>query len=307
MKFNKQMDTIFLDPHCENFQINERVNVILSPALYWVKKVQLPVKYLRDVKALLPSLFEDTLPEGVYSYSAYKSGEYFYIFAYEDKLILDTLTSKGISLAEVNSVNFAQSEFPEGDAAIKINDSKSLYQQDDLLVLVPSDWVSESRDLDLSTISLSKNSITLKQFGHIVNDKALYTIATLLILLIGIVGAEYFMTLQKIATTSALKEELFQKNGLKATMMQNRSMLKKQQEIHSTQSTLRETISTLLYLSLQKEESLSFVGVKGKRLMAEFSGMQNARAVAMKDMFKSKNMKFSSHLKNNIWHVEIEL
>ncbi|MDQ7066925.1 MAG: hypothetical protein Q9M40_02365 [Sulfurimonas sp.] len=72
----------------------EKVSIILSPSLYWVQKLSLRVKYVREVKKLLPSIFEDMLPAGQYSYSAYKRGDDFFIFAYEDKAILKLLQDK---------------------------------------------------------------------------------------------------------------------------------------------------------------------------------------------------------------------
>ena len=169
-KFSEKVDTIFLDPHSDRFKIEGSVNVILSPSLYWVKKVSLPVKYLRDVKTLLPSLFEGTIPDGSYSYSAYKSNDEFFVFAYEDKHVIDTLVSKSISPAQVKNVYFAQSEMSDIDGAVKINETQSIYLKDDIVVLLPCCWIKESGDLNIDSIELSKNYVRLKQFGHIVNE-----------------------------------------------------------------------------------------------------------------------------------------
>ncbi len=306
-KFNKHIDTIFLDPHAKNFDTQEHVNVILSPSLYWVKKVSLPVKYLRDVKSLLPSLFEEILPEGVYSYSAYKKGDVFFIFAYEDKLILDTLSSKGISPTQVHHVYFAQSELLDTDGTVKINDTQSMYLKEELLLVVPSSWIQESSELDISKIILSKNYITLKQFGHIVNDKAIYTIATIFILLISIVAVEYFITEYKVSKTAELKDELFQKYGLKSTMMQNRSILKEYKDIHSVQSKFREYTSYILLLKLQNKEKLTLLSLKGNSLIAEFSEVGKGSAANIEKIFKTENMKYKSSFKETTWHVEIKL
>ncbi|MEA2091565.1 MAG: hypothetical protein U9O83_04260 [Campylobacterota bacterium] len=119
--FNPKLTTLFLDPNSESSYSaikGAKVNIILSPSLYWVKKLSLPVKYLRDAKKLLPSLFEDTLPKGNYSYTAYKSGDEFLIFAYEDKYILETLSKEGISLSNVANVYFAQSEMQNIEGAL---------------------------------------------------------------------------------------------------------------------------------------------------------------------------------------------
>ncbi len=89
--FRSKAKAFFVDVDSPSYHLDESVNVILSPSMYWVKRVTLPVKYLREVKSLIPSLFEENLPDGKYSYSAYKDGDSFLIFAYNDKEVLDLL------------------------------------------------------------------------------------------------------------------------------------------------------------------------------------------------------------------------
>lgn len=307
LKFNKQIQTIFLDPSSDSFEVEDAVNVILSPSLYWVKKVSLPVKYVREVKSLLPSLFEETLPEGTYSYSTYKSGDEFYIFAYEDKLIIDTLSSKGISSTQVANVYFAQSELSDIEGAVKINETQSIYVKDEMVILVPCCWIEESGDLDISSVVLSKNSISLKQFGHILNEKSLYTIATIFSLLIVLVAVEYFITLQKITTTSELRDELFEKNSLKSTMIQNRSMLSEYKTLHKTQTNFRDTVAYILSLRLQDEQKLSRLTLKGKKLIAAFSGVKEGDETKIEKSLKREKLKFSANFKDDSWYVEIKL
>ena len=219
--FTKEASIIFLDPLSERYSIDGAVNVVLSPSLYWVKKVSLPVK---DVKPLLPSLFEEILPEGDYSYHAYKSNGSFFIFAYRDKEIIDILSEKGITYAQVRNVYFAQSELSNIEGALKINETQSICVKDDIVVILPCCWIEESGDLDISALTLSKQHVKLQQFSHIVNNKALYKIISILIWLILIVAGEYFITLNKTSKTLESKDELFSKNGLKSTMIQNRSI-----------------------------------------------------------------------------------
>ncbi len=307
MKYNKHVETIFLDSTSNNFITTENVNVILSPSLYWVKKISLPVKYLRDVKTLLPSLFEDTVNEGVYSYSAYKSGDYFFIFAYEDKKILDLLSSKGISPAQIKNVYFAQSEFSTFNHPITINETQSMYLKDELLVLIPTTWLEESFDLDIKTITLSKNNITLKQFNHIVNDKSLYTIAGIFILLIVVVGVEYIIAQQKLNETSNMRDELFITHSLKPTMMQNRSMLKEYKKTHTRQIKIRENISYMLSLNLKKTVNIALITLKSNKLIFEFSGIKKGREVILEKDFKANDIHYTSNFKSESWYVEITL
>ena len=306
-KFNKQIKTLFLDPAASPFEIEEDVNIVLSPTLYWVKKVSLPLKYVREVKPLLPSLFEDMLPDGIYSYSAYKVGDEFYIFAYEDKVIIETLNSKGILPTQVKNVHFSQSELAELEGAFKINETQSIYVKDEIVILVPCCWIEESGDLNIDSVSLSKHTISLKQFGHIINDKSLYTFATIFSLLIILVALEYFITLQKVSSTSELRDKLFIEHGLKSTMIQNRSMLGEYKTLHKTQTSLREAASYILSLKLLKEQKLTQLTMKGKKLIAAFSGVKKGDEVVVEKVLKSKKLQFISNFKNDTWYVEIAL
>lgn len=308
-KFNKQIDTIFLDINSSSFETSERVNVILSPSLYWVKKVSLPVKYLRDVKALLPSLFEDILPNGTYSYSAYKSDEEFYIFAYEDKLILDTLHKKGITTAQIHNVYFSQRELFNIQDAIEIDQTQSLYKKDDILLLVPSSWIKSHTDLlsSLDKIVLSKNSIVLKQFSHLVNEKSLYALASVAIIFLILIASEYFITLEKISKVESLKEKVFANAGLKATMFQNRSILREYQQTDKIQKALRKKIVNILNIPLSNGTKILDLSLKGKTIKVAFEPTTDAEQSIIFNYFKSQNIKIKSKLELKILRLEIEL
>ena len=308
-KFNKQIDTIFLDINSPSFETSEHVNVILSPSLYWVKKISLPVKYLRDVKALLPSLFEDILPKGNYSYSAYKSGKEFYIFAYEDKLILDTLHDKGITTAQIHNVYFSQRELFDIQGAIQIDQTQSLYKKDDTLLLIPSSWTKSHTELfrSLDKIVLSKDNIVLKQFSHLVNEKSLYALASVAVVFLILIASEYFITLEKISKVESLKEEVFVKAGLKATTFQNRSMLREYQQTDKIQKTVRKKIVNILNIPLTNSTKILDLSLRGKTIKVAFEPITDGVKSLIFNHLKSQNIKFKSTLESKILHLEIEL
>ncbi|MDQ7067488.1 MAG: hypothetical protein Q9M40_05705 [Sulfurimonas sp.] len=244
--FKRSSRLVFLDPDdreiltCEK---GEKLALILSVKIYWVKKISLPLSSVREVKKLLPSIFEDSLPEGHYSYYAYKDEEEFILFAYEDKKILDLISSKGISSADIASVHFAQCEFAHIEVPMSINEDESIYVKDGLLLLVPSDWLEVKQELKLDDIKLSKHSIKLQQFGHIVDNNSLYKIAAGMVVLILILLVEIFVANAKYEEIVQKKEALFSKYGLQATMIQNRSTHSKYSKIHKRQTKLREAIA----------------------------------------------------------------
>lgn len=306
-KFNKPLDTIFLDASSDNFHLDDNVNVILSPSLYWVKRVKLPVKYLRELKPLIPSLFEDILPDGNYSYSAYKEGEEFFIFAYQDKEIIKVLNQKGIQTSQVKNVYFAQSELASLEEALFINEEQSLCVKNEMLVLLPSDWVSESKKFDFNTLNLSKNFVRLKQYGHIVNDKSLYKLITIASVLLAVIAIEYIMTSMKVSENEKLQESLFAKHSLKPTMMQNRSMLRSYEATHDQQAKIRDYMSGLLTVQLEGSQKISLIYLKRNKLVAEFDGVARGSEVKLAKELRAKGFDFKATFKKDTLHIEVSL
>ena len=306
-KFNKQLASVFVDPSSKQISIEENVNIIVSPSLYWVRKTALPVKNVREAKTLLPSLFEDILPEGSYSYSVYKDGEDFFIFAYEDKKILEVCASKGIASSQIEGVYFAQSELAHVTNMQQINETQSIYVKDDIVLLVPCMWLEESTMLDVSGINLSKHTIKLKQFGHIVDDKSFNTLVVIFSVLILLLGVEYFITQQKLQATLELRDEVFEKNGLKSTMMQNRSMLKSYTSLHEKQTKIREYIGNFLSLQLPNGVKMSSIKLKSNKLNVDISGIKNGAERTIVESLKNKKMMFKPTFKNDTLSVEISL
>ncbi len=307
MRFNTKLPTLFLDPHSDYPELKSKVNVILSPSLYWVKKMTLPVKRVRDAIKLLPSIFEDILPEGNYSYFAYKSDDDFFIFAYNDKLILDTLSKKGISTSNISKIYFAQSEIEDIDGALKINETQSIYIKNDLLILVPCCWIEEKGNLDLTKVEHTKSNITLAQFSHIVDNKSIYKIGAILLILILLIGSEYFITASKTSIVTLQKEELFDKYKLKSTMFQNRALLKKYKTVHASQAKIREIISYFLSLSLKGNEKITFVNLKNKKISVSFSGVKKGKQNHITSFLKSKGVLFKSSFSKETFKVGVSL
>lgn len=262
--------TIFLDYESEVYKGDEKVNVILSPALYWVKKLSLPLKYTRDVKKLLPSIFEDILLDGNYSYDAYKEGEHFIAFAYDDKEILSLMEQKGLSASNIANIYFAQSEFGTIEGGLDFGTSKALVQKEGVLLLLEKSWLETTKPLDLSIIEHSKHTVNLSLFHHIVDKSVFYRLSGALLFFALLFVFEAFMVGGDAKEIAQKKSGLFEQYGLKPTMMQNSAMLKKYESIHQKQMALRSAMATLGTLKLKKGESLVRVEYKQEKLSVEF-------------------------------------
>lgn len=309
-KFKRSNSLVFLDPNdreivtCEK---GKKLVIILSPKMYWVKKIALPLSSVREVKKLLPSIFEDSLPGGHYSYYAYKYEEEFILFAYEDKKILDLISSKGISSADIASVRFAQCEFTHLVGAMSISDTESMYVKDDLLIVAPTSWLQESKDLELGNIKLSKYRIKLQQFGHIVDNKSLYKIGGVMVALALILLVEIFVANSKNSEIIQNKEALFTKYKLQSTMIQNRSTYSKYSKIYKRQTKLRETIALFLAMPLKSDQKITKLEFKDKKFFVKIKGVKKGNERTLLSKLNTKKLKFNTSFKDDTIKIEVSL
>lgn len=295
--------TIFLDPQCEKFSFSkeERVDVVLSPALYWVKKLTLPVKYLREVKKLLPSIFEDILLAGEYNYYVYKEGESYIAFAYEDRAILELLEQKGVNASQVGDIYFAQSELGAIQTPLSIDATRALMSNEGIVVIVPLAWVESFEPLQSQMVLGSKHKITLSQFGHIIDKKTLYRLIALLSVFIIVFWIEIFTVQRHSGLVEAKKEELVSKYDLKPTMMQNNALLKKYENIHAKQIKLRDILAKVSSLKLAPDQKLSLVALQEEKLVLEFEG-KNLETIQKK--LRSLQPDLSAKMQNDRLRLE---
>lgn len=305
--FNTKPETIFLDTDSKNFTTTQSVNVILSPSLYWVKKVSVALKYVREIQPLLSSLFEEILPAGEYSYFAYKEQEDFFIFAYEDAKILELLQAKGIEASQIHKVYFAQSEFSDMQEAIAIDAQKSMYLKDTMVLLLPTMATGLSQDLDIQTMSLSTHAIRLQQFSHIVSTKTLYTFLAISMLFVSLTLVEYFVLQDKQAAYTERTEKLITKHSLKSTMLQNRAILKEERSIHARQTKLREAIASVLAQPLAKKHKLISLELREKSLVLRYKGIKKEEEKAILSYLQSKDFLVSIRQERTRLVVELAL
>ncbi|WP_457747133.1 hypothetical protein [Sulfurimonas sp.] len=309
-RFKQRGRVVLLDPQSSErleYSKGQKISIILSPSLYWIKKIAISVKYLRELKKLLPSIFEESLPEGNYSYEAYKSQDGYFAFAYEDRKIIELLKSKGIELSDVLSIHFAQSEFSHLQEPHLLNEKQALTIEDGVVILTPKDWYENLEPINLDNIQLSNHTITLQQFSHIVDNKSLYKIGYLLLFLALILIVELFIAKGKLATVEQAKASVFKEYKLKSTMMQNRAILQKYEKIDTKQRALREYISYFLKMKLPKEASLTRLEYNSKTLIAYIRGVSKQKEKQLLQAFIKNKVAYKATYKDKELRVEVKL
>ncbi len=247
------------------------------------------------MKKLLPSLFDDIILEDddSYNYSAYKDGDSYLIFAYQDSKILDSLSKKGIKSSQINRVFFAQSEFSNISTAISIDEHSVLAVKDSIVIKIPSIMVQDSQDLYLNRHQLSKNNISIEKYSHIIDTKTQISIISLVAVFIIIFSVELFISSSKVASIQSREESLFQDNKLLATSFQNEAVLKRLERTFHEQNRVREILSIIFSHKVGKDEYLQNVEIKNKKVYATFKLTSSANIKSTHE--KLKNAKVKNH------------
>ena len=270
-----------------NETINEPVDIILSPQYYWIKKIDIPLKSLKDAKKIAKSLFN---LDDSYIYDAFELDNKFFAYAIKKDLKLN------INKKYINSVRLAQTELYNYD---KINVSKnhSIQKIDDLLFCFPNVENAPHINDIINHIKLSKYTVNL--YNRLNIDKSVLVNIGIIILLINI-----FFLLGYIQNKTAIdklekhKIDLTKQYNLPSTTFQLKSILNSLKKEDKKQVKLRKNLEFITKTPLQKGEKFLTLSYD-KYFNIEIKTDRNL------DKYFSKRFKVSSSLKNHIYKASL--
>ncbi|MAC85061.1 MAG: hypothetical protein CL624_13105 [Arcobacter sp.] len=235
----------------KNTQINntERVNIILSPELYWVRVFDIPVKNVIHARHVLPTLFEDILANvSELSFQVIKLEENKYLcFAYVNKNIYKVIKNSGINLSLVDSIYFAQNEC-EKFREFTFENKSFIYTPNNILTKVPNVMLSNAIDLkeNINNIQLSSHKVDIKLYNNVLTSKQIYSISGV-ILCFSIITIYKFLDYKTQITKINNQIEIEKKqSNLPSSMLQTNSILNKYKSIESKEKRKREFLEYLL-------------------------------------------------------------
>ena len=304
-KFKTESEILLLDPDLDIESRPGRKRVVLSPALYWVRAFELPVKSEKEAKKLLPSLFEEFLPEGDFHYYGYfEEGGRYIGFAYEEEKIRALATKKGVDPVSIEAIHFAQSELSPKMLPAKLSNEWILTSIDGIVVKLPRDDEKETKPLDLTALHPSKKSIKIERYKTPIEKKSLYSLSAIALAFAMLYTLQWYRLDQEKRRLQQLSEKIFQKYSLLPTMTQNRSILKKYEKIDKRQKKLRKTTAALLKIPQYAGGSLQSITFEKGTLHAVYKDLQNRSTLQKRlHIFEPKIQK----LKNGTLAVKVTL
>lgn len=227
----------------------KKVNIILSPELYWVRIFDIPVKNITNARHVLPTLFEDILTNvSELSYQVVKLEENKYLcFAYVNKTIYEAIKKSGIALSLVENVYFAQNECVNLKE-FTFDNKNFIYSPDNILIKVPKIMLSDPIDLNenINQIELSSHKIDIKLYNNVLSSKQIYSILAI-ILCICIINIykvfDYKTQSSKLDNQIEIEKK---KSNLPSSMLQTNSILSKYKSIENEDIKKRVFLEYLL-------------------------------------------------------------
>lgn len=276
--FRQEKAVILLDPDIDiSVDPSVGVDVILSPALYWVRRFSLPIRSSKEALKLLPSLFEEFLPEGEFRYYGYFDGDEFVGFAYEEDALRTLLQQKGIALGMVGGIYFAQNELQEEMLPLRIEGGHVLQKADGVVLKLPDTFVSDAKEGLKTPIELSAHKIMLERFGGLVDRRTLYRLGALLLAVTILYGMEWAKSYEETKRVQQLEADLFSSRHLLPTTLQNEALMKRFERIDASQKQIRRFIATVMHAPLSSGEYLESMRIGKKHAVVVFANVASPK------------------------------
>jgi len=245
----KNTKKLFLTSKTKFEETDEKLDIIISPEYYWVRKFELPIKTEAQARHVLPTLFEDIVDDiTILSYKVIKLEEnQFLCFAYNNKKIYGAIKNLNINISNIISIYFAQNECKEYKS-FKIDKQYYMYTSDDILVKAPIDLFENAISLEsvLENIIFSPHKLQIKLYNNILNMRYYYFVFFIFISLIFINGIKYFDYSERISKTENQIFKIKQQNNLPNSLIQTNAMLREYEKDISSEKRKREAIEYIL-------------------------------------------------------------
>jgi len=272
-------------------EINEPVNVILSPEFYWIKKIDIPIKSLKDAKKIAKTLFK--LDEKKYIFDAFKLENKFFAVAFEKNLNLN------IPKKYINSIRIAQTEFYNFDC-IKIDEKHSIQKIEDLLFCFPFSNNKECTDINEVLKKIKLSNIKFNLINKLNIDKSIIITFSLIFILVNLAFLIKTYAIKKeITLLENKKEEILNKNNLPKTSFELNSILQNLKEEYKKQVKIKKDIEYITKTPLKQGEYFTKFSYNSKNFYIEVKTSQNL------DNYFKKHFKVESEFKNNFYKASL--
>lgn len=256
---------LYISEDVEVGEVKSRVDIVLSPKFYWIKREELSVKKERDALKFAPSIFEGQFSNiEDYRFLAIKRGDSEYIFlAYNPKDILEKLQNEfHISEKFLGDIYTAQSELMDIDEPLSLNRVKKVVSIDGIVSEIPKFSHENSINYAGEFLKKSNRSRFKLKYRGIDGEGGSLFVASLIPLAIVV-----YLTLDIIRLSSDsnyLQSEIERRRdvySLPSTSFQIESIKNRYEKLESEQSKIRDSLFWLQDIKFSQYGKIEYLAI----------------------------------------------
>lgn len=233
----------------------------------------MPINSIRDVLNVLPNQFEEFIDiKGLKFYAKKIEKNKFLCFAYDESKILDAIKNAGLTLGQINSVNFAQIELESffksaSESCMKI-DGVCLSFIDNKLVQVPLMLkVDIDNDIDISQFKISNHSISLNYSNKYIDTKTTYIYSVIIMLFALLSFTKVLSNNQSINSIDNKIYDMKNNSNMPSTSIQTKSIIKKLKKVSKKQLENRELFQYLFNIKKTTKGTIVSIDFKNNNII----------------------------------------
>lgn len=305
LQFHNKYKKIFLTPDSK-LREKSKVDIVLSPELYWCRVFEIPVNKSKKANRALPILFEELIPAGNYEYACFKLSENTFIsFAVCSTKIIKTILDSGLNLNQVHNIYLAQEQMKR-NYAFKINNNYYQYFNE-ILVKLPYKLNQEYEELtsEIKGISSNKYKINLQLYSEFVNKKYLETIYILLFMICFLSVFKYVQFDRQVKENEQYIQQVKIKYSLPESNLKFMSIKNNLKYRYDLNKKFKFLVNYLIsYKNELTNGVIQNMQVSKKKILITYSNVEEEK---LEKYLKKRIEKFTIKTKNQYLQIEVNL
>jgi len=286
-----------------------RVDIMLPPQYYTMRKEPIEVRYIYQAKRLAASILESYLEEGVaYEYFVYREEQDWVFIAYSPAEIHQALKREGIDNDQVSKLYFAEQSKEQLALPILLNEREALVTLDESVTVVPRQLLASTQRYQRFDDSFAPQRGLSFGVGadSLFSRKDAFIIATLLALFAFVV---FFEALRYRSVAQSMESEiaaLFVEYPTLQSGYARKNIIKKYRKIDKKERKKRELLKNISHfispkvvvehLILDKERLTVLFKCQDSNSMRKVASLAKAKAYKVTKVGKDNLIKIESRL-----------
>jgi len=300
--------TVFLQKN-SHFNLHDKVNIVLSPELYWVRIFDIPIDSMSEVKRVVPDFFEEFFDIKNYKFKVIKIDKHKYLcFAYDENDIVQKIKDSSLEFKNIINIYFAQNELIsrfKNELFYNIN-NKTYALKDGIIIKIPDALATnvQKKDFFFDNITFSNHKVYINQSSKYIDIKTAYILSTIFILFSLITFSKSIYINNRASSYENKIEKLKKQYSLPLSKIQTKSIMN---EFKASKNNYFKVLKSMQYILKYKDQintKLISINYSNLNLMIKF---ENKNENNIKKYIQKKYKIISSNKSKDILSIRVKI